>query len=101
MGLWGGMADRLTGALCKNLIGDLLSKLPIPLPVDKLPVDNPLNNLGLGNLGGNKLPLNNLGGNKNMLVPGLLGRKPTEPPRVQQVTRRTTRGSLFGLPIDF
>ncbi|XP_037303127.1 acylcarnitine hydrolase [Manduca sexta] len=94
MGLWGGMADRLTGALCKNLIGDLLSGLPLQLPLDNVPLNNlPLNQLPLNNLGGDVLPMNNL-------LPGVLGRRTTVPPRVIQQTRRTTRRSILGLPID-
>lgn len=29
MGIWGNMADRMTGALCKNLVGNLMNKLPL------------------------------------------------------------------------
>lgn len=94
MGLWGNMAERLTGALCKNLIGNLLKlpKMPFPLQITtpKLPLDLPIN----------KLPANNLPG-----LGGLLGGgKRTEAPKqVVQVTRKPASskpsggfGSLFG-----
>lgn len=44
MGLWGNMADRLTGAFCKNIIGALVNKVPlpkIPITVPKLPLVGP------------------------------------------------------------
>ncbi|KAI8421053.1 hypothetical protein MSG28_008179 [Choristoneura fumiferana] len=63
MGLWGNMANRLTGALCKNLIGNLLNldklvgtpniKLPVQVPTNlpvQVPTNLPMN--PLGQLGG-------------------------------------------------
>ncbi|XP_049870654.1 carboxylesterase 4A [Pectinophora gossypiella] len=79
MGLWGNMADRVTGALCKNVIGNLLKlpKLPVPLPVTpKVPI----------------LP---------NVIGGLVSNNQDSPKEVFQVTRRPTnapkRPGLGGL----
>lgn len=42
MGLWGNMADRITGDLCKNVLGNILN-LPNKLlnPLDKSTLTNP------------------------------------------------------------
>lgn len=60
MGIWGNIGDRLTGALCKNLITDLL----MGLPLDQIPGRDVVNGvLGQGSSGGQNVPL----------VGGLLG----------------------------
>lgn len=41
MGLWGNMADRVKGALCKKVLGNVLNKLPLsklPGAVTSLPL---------------------------------------------------------------
>lgn len=102
MGIWGNMGDRLTGDLCKNLLGNLLNTIP---GLNKLPVgDLPLKDLTQVN----KLPNNVLQPVKNVpVLDGVLGgvMKSTSPPSKAQSTRRTTsRRGLFGgggLPFDF
>ncbi|KAJ8718906.1 hypothetical protein PYW07_016462 [Mythimna separata] len=85
IGLWGNKGDRLTGALCKNLLGNLLN----------------LQQLGqLPNLS-NQVPL--LPGQNNVpLVPGLFGPQPTKAPQrqTQRPQQRTTKAP-FRLPFDF
>lgn len=59
MGLWGNRAERITDALCKNLLGNLLnlSKLPLQVTTPKLPLNLPMDSVplvgGLGGLGKN------------------------------------------------
>lgn len=76
MGIWGNIADRLTGALCKNLITDVLTNLGLPL--DKIPGQDVLGGiLGNGQKGNQKdVPLVGgiLGNNGNAeKMPGGLG----------------------------
>ena len=85
IGLWGNMGDRLTGALCKNLLGNLLNLQQLP---GQLP-----------NLQG-QLPLQLPGQNNAPLVPGLLGKQPTKTPSRQTQRPRTTQAP-FRLPFDF
>lgn len=70
MGIWGNIADRLTGALCKNLITDLLTKVGLPgtdilsngNPLDKIPVVSGFDGiLGQGQNGNNAAPGSMLG----------------------------------------
>ncbi|CAG4934115.1 unnamed protein product [Parnassius apollo] len=44
MGLWGNMADRITGAFCKNVLGSILNlpKLNVPVAIP-MPLNPPLN----------------------------------------------------------
>lgn len=79
IGLWGNMADRLTGALCKNFLGDLLnlSQLPIDLKIPQ-----------------------QLGGQNNGPLGGLLGNTGTRAPQRPKQPQRTTQAP-FRLPFDF
>ncbi|XP_026746804.1 liver carboxylesterase 4-like isoform X2 [Trichoplusia ni] len=88
IGLWGNMGDRLTGALCKNLLGNLLnlSKLPGQLP-NQLTQQIP-NQLT------QQLPTQG----SVPLVPGLFGKPATKAPA--RKPQRTTQGA-FKLPFDF
>lgn len=92
MGLWGNMAERVTGSLCKDVLGNLL-KLP------KLPVDLPLP-------GNTKLPIVPP---QVPVVPNIFGANPTasskktteDSKEVIQVTRSEKRrpsglSSIFG-----
>lgn len=81
IGLWGNMGDRLTGAVCKNLLGNLLNLGQLPVP--NLPGQVPL-----------PLPVQN----NVPLVPGILGQQPTKAP--QRQSQRTTKAP-FRLPFDF
>lgn len=77
MGLWGNIGDRISGVLCKDVIGNLL-KLP------KLPVNLPVTVPNVGTLPSMKLPV----------VNGLLGAQAhTDAPKVVQVTRPVTATS--------
>ena len=86
IGLWGNMGDRLTGALCKNLLGNLLNLQQLPGQLPNLP----------GQLPG-QVPLQLPGQNNAPLVPGLFGKQPTKAPQ----PRRTTKAPSFKLPFDF
>lgn len=98
IGLWGNMGDRLTGALCKNL----LSNLPIP-GLDSLPIGDNLQK-DLSQVG--QLPNSALQEVNKVPVLDILGGgvKTTKAPASAQNTRRTTpRRGLFGgggLPFD-
>ncbi|XP_045449049.1 pyrethroid hydrolase Ces2e [Melitaea cinxia] len=41
MGLWGNMADRITGAICKNVLGNILNLPKLLNPLDKLTLTKP------------------------------------------------------------
>lgn len=96
MGLWGNMANRLTGALCKNLIGNLLNldklvgtpdiKIPVQVPTI-LPVQVPTN-----------IPMNPLG-----QLGGLVPQKPQKQQQQNRPMRTTQRPSvnLPNLPFRF
>lgn len=65
MGLWGNIADRVTGAICKNVLGQILN-LPklLDKPLSNVPVVNGLGSAGQ-NLGGGLLPISAREKNKN------------------------------------
>lgn len=112
MGIWGHITDRLTSALCKNLITDLLGTLPI----GQLPILNGKNGLELlpgqnGQLplvpGQSGLPLLGQSGQGQQAMSniplgnglgGLLGGQRNQQP----ATKRTPpRKNLLGIPYDF
>lgn len=65
MGLWGNIADRVTGAICKNVLGQILN-LPklLDKPLSNVPVVNGLGSAGQ-NLGGGLLSISAPAKNKN------------------------------------
>ncbi|XP_061704438.1 carboxylesterase 4A isoform X2 [Cydia pomonella] len=113
MGLWGNMADRLTGALCKNLIGNLLNLHSIVTPDIKLPIQvptnvpNPLG--GLGNNGGNALGgLGKPGGNAlgglgglGGLVGGNMGQSQRQTAQKPKTTTQKPSMNFPNLPFRF
>nr|WGO51728.1 putative antennal esterase CXE32 [Ectropis grisescens] len=118
MGMWGNMGDRLTSALCKNLITDLLGTLPIgDIANGKIPLVSGQNPLGALTGQQNVLPLGGLTGQQNsMPLGGLLGQtqgqqKPQSitgglfgqrAPSRNQATRKTTpKSNLLDIPFDF
>ncbi|KAF9790244.1 hypothetical protein SFRURICE_010904 [Spodoptera frugiperda] len=82
IGLWGNMADRLTGALCKNFLGDLLNLSQL----SNFNIAQPLGGQNAGPLG----------------LPGLLGNTGTRAPQTQtqKKPQRVTQAP-FRLPFDF
>ncbi|KAJ2947375.1 hypothetical protein O0L34_g17142 [Tuta absoluta] len=84
IGLWGNMADRVTGAFCKNVLGNLLNlpKLPTKIPELTDPVEN-------------------LPGAVTQVIPNIFGiggsKKKNSEPEIVQVTRKPSSGGIAGI----
>ncbi|XP_032515898.2 carboxylesterase 5A [Danaus plexippus] len=84
MGLWGGMAERVTGSLCKNILGQILNlpKLPFVGGNQISGIIDPLaTNIG-SNINPNLGPVLNVGNNAGTNSPlglPLIAKKPANP----------------------
>lgn len=91
--MWGNIGDRLTSALCKNLITNLLGTVPIgnlPLVNGQIPL--------VGQTGQ---------GQVQQAVPNVVGglfggqRAPSRPKQQQPARRTTPKSNLLDIPFDF
>lgn len=98
MGLWGNLADRVTGAFCKDFLGKILdpSKLVGTVGGVVKPVDNILNQ-GVGGLTGGQGQGKKPTGLLDQGVGGLLG--PSKPKPTPAV--RPMWSSPFNNPLGF